>query len=50
MVAKAYCTSDIEEAEFDSEFWNNNEFRIFMKNEIQSLIGTYTYYGRYLMK
>lgn len=48
MVAKAYCTSNIEESEFDSEFWNNVDFRIFLKNEIQSLIGTYTYYGKYL--
>ena len=48
MVAKAYCTSNIEESQFDSEFWNNVDFRILLKNEIQSLIGTYTYYGKYL--
>ena len=47
MVAKAYCTSDIEEAEFDSEFWNITELRSFFENELQSLIGTYIYYGKY---
>lgn len=47
MVAKAYCTSDIEEAEFDSEFWNITELRSFFENELQSLIGIYIYYGKY---
>ncbi len=46
-MAKAYCTSDLEEMEFDGEFWNVSEFRIFLKKEIESFIGTYIYYGKY---
>ena len=47
IVAKAYCISDLEESEFDNEFWNNVDLRTFLKKEIKSLVGTYTYYGKY---